>query len=476
MSSSIVRAVGQIFTDAGLVGSLWADDVIFRAKQTTLYRQYYAGEHRLKMTAEMRTMMQIDDEKFDRYNVNYCEMVVDKLSDRLKLQSVGGGNDEATSWSGDVLADNRGDGLQIDVHQSVLIDGETFVMSEYDDETGRTIIAHEPVWDGVVGIIPVYQRNVLVAAAKVWLDGDTKRCNIYYPGETIRYSVDDGDGLVLIERDETVRGGEVPGLPLVAFRNRGRHSALVNVIPLQDSLNRTLISMVMTAELTAFPVLFARGWQPPLKVSPGMVYYQMVQDKDGNPPATTDPQKASAIAALNSSYDLKRIDGGTLAEFLAEGDWLIDRIADVTSTPIPSSMGGSSAQSGEALKQRESGLVGKAQLLHVYLGNAWEDAMGVAHRQQMLFAGKNPPAVERWSARWMPAEVRSDDELRATAKLLHDWGYEREALRVLSQTSAIDYSEDDIERLMREKSQAMVDALGVTGGGLPVFSDGLVAD
>lgn len=468
----VVRAIGEVFQQAGLVGSLWADDVILRGKFVKLYREYYAGEHRLKMTAEMRTMMQIDDEMFDRYNANYCEMVVDKLADRLLVQSVNGDADEASTWAGDVLADNRGDGLQIDVHEAVLCDGETFVMCEYDDDLAQSVIAHEPVWDGTVGIMPVYDRKELVAAAKVFLRGDDKFATLYYAGETVRYKVD-GEALELIGREDTVRNGQEPGLPLVAFQNRGRHSVLVNVVPLQDSLNRALASMVMTGEMSAFTVMFARGWKPPAKVAPGMIYHQMVTGDDGNPYVSTDPAKAGAVASLNASYDLKRIEAGNLGEYINQGDWLIERISDVTSVPVPSAVGGSSTSSGEALKQRESGLVAKAQRLQIVLGNAWEDVMALVHRQQELFASSMPPAVLRWSARWMPAEVRSDAELRETAKLMWEWGFEHEALRVLSQTSAVNYSESDIKRLMAEKAEGVAVAMGFAAQAIPQFSDGL---
>lgn len=474
----------------GLVDETWVKQMEQRGRDVRLFRDYYDGKHRLKLTDEMRKMMQIDDEQIDRYNDNYCEMVVDAVADRLTLTGVEPVTAEAEEpadasqngaaprdftaqdWAKKLTRINRLDGLQIRVREAVFRDGETFVMSQAA-ETGA-LFYHEEVWDGVTGILPVYNEtgDSLLAAAKVWIDSAGTRVNVYFSGRTLKYIVREGSTLELMAAVDTRRDGEAPGVPLVAFRNRANgRSEITNVLPLQDSLNRTLISMVMSAELTAFAVLFAKGWKPPAAITPGMIFNAMVAGADGEPIVTDNPEEANAYAALNDSYDLERIEGGSLEQLISQADWLIEQIATVSSTPIPSQMGGSSS-SGEALKERSARLISKAQRAQVQLGNAWEDLWALAHRQETLFLVDKPPAVEGWISRWKTAEIRDDTNIRETARLLHDWGYEREALRVLGQSSVVEYDDARIDKLMAEKlrdTEAMFQAQAGELDGFDMF-------
>lgn len=469
----MLNEIAEILTSKGLIGSQWVATQEARGNLVRLFREYYDGQHRLKLTAEMKKMMQISDDRLDRYNDNYCEMVVDKLGDRLVLDTVENAQDAAQKWAEDIQIANRMDALQIAVHEAVLRDGECFVMVEYQDEAKRTVLARELAWDGACGILPVYdgRGEKLVAAAKVWVDGDITRVNIYYQNSVEKYTATENEFKLIEEPMETARLGKSPGVPLVAFRNRGGgRSELINVVPLQDSLNRTVISMVMSGELEAFSLLFARGFKPPSGITPGMVIHAMIQGEDGNSIVTADKDEAEAYAALMEAYSLERIQGGGVAELIKQAEFLIDQIATISSTPIPAQMGGDSA-SGEALKQREISLLGKARRAQVQIGNAWEDVFSLAHLVEGLYAGKMPPAAEAWYARWKTAQIRNDADIRETAKLLQEWGFEREALRVLSQSSQVQYSEEDIDRLIAEKSADAGRALGAMAGSLPNFSN-----
>lgn len=470
----MLNAIAEILKGKGLIGSLWIDQQDARGKLVRLFREYYDGEHRLKLTPEMRKMMQIGDNRLDRYNNNYCEMVVTKLGDRLALDTVeasGSMSAAAQEWAEQLMQANRMDALQIAVHEAVLRDGETFVMAEYQDGRG-TLLAHELAWDGASGILPVYdgRGESLVAAAKVWLDGDVTRVNIYYQQSIEKYTAVESD-LVLVETVDTTRLNDAPGVPLVAFRNRGSgRSELVNVVPLQDSLNRTLISMVMSGELTAFSLLFAVGFKPPPGITPGMIIHAMLEDDEGKQIVTSDRDEAEAYATLMNTYKLQRIEGGSLAELIGQAEFLIDQISTISSTPIPSRRGSGNI-SGEALKQLDISLLGKARRAQVQFGNAWEDVFALAQRVEALYAAKLPPKGETWYARWKGSEIRNDADIRETAKLLHEWGFEREALRVLSQTSQVQYSEEDIEQLLAEKSSDAGAALGLAAGNLPGFEN-----
>lgn len=472
----MLELIAQKLIAKGLVGANWAGEMQVKGELVKLYRDYYDGNHRLKLTNEMRQMMQIKNDRLDQYNANYCEMVVSALADRLTVESVDSGNDAGDEWVKAIMTRARFDALQIDVREAALRDGETFVMVAYDEQASMPVLAHEPAWDGDCGVMVVYDRQMqtILAGVKVWYEGDLRRVNIYYPASMEKYSYEaptepkqpggeiekpylkqypdkdaDENGVIDMTRD-----GQAPGVPIVHFPNRGKRKAkseLGNMIPLQDSLNSTLVSMVMSALLTAFSVLFAKGWKPPAGMTPGMILYAMVQNPDGTPMVSEDKEIAQAIAAITGQYDLKRIEPGELEPLIRQADWIIYQIGTVTSTPVPSQMGADTS-SGEALKQRSINLVGKAQRAQTQLGNAWEDVFTLAARQQAVFGAKQPPAEMVLTTRWKSAEIRNNVELLAFAKQLHDMGFTREALRLMSQSSVKEYTDDDIDKLIAERT------------------------
>lgn len=495
----MLEQIGELLTKRGLVSASWVSEMTKRGQMVKLYRDYYAGEHRLKLTAEMKKMMQISDGNaaFDRYNANYCEMVINTMADRLTVEGIEPlaltpltpqadaplrvptndlAADPAQAW-GDRLAQvNRFDGLQNAVQAATLRDGETFVMEQYDDAAGYTKLFHELAWDNDTGTMVIYDRQgrAIQAAVKVWYEGDEKRVNIYFPESTEKYAAGDGGLQLLGEVEVTTRNGRVPGVPVVHFVNKGSklkpESELLNVIPLQDSLNRTLVSMVMNAELTAFSILLAIGWKPPSGLTPGMILHAQIAGEDGTPATPETEEQARAFATLLSSFRLERIEGGDLSQLISQAEFLIGQIGVITSTPIPSTMGGDS-QSGEALKQRDIRLLGKLNRCMVSMGNAWEDVWALAGRIQDVFGVNQSPAVAGWSTRWKSAEIRNDADILAAAKQLHEWGYERAALRLLSQSSLASFSDAEINDMMAEKARDNAAVLTQAAASLPGFGN-----
>jgi hypothetical protein len=323
-----------------------------------------------------------------------------------------------------------------------------------------------------------------VAGVKVWYEGDDRRANIYYRNSVERYNyqmeeVTGANGqtenkmvlkMIGDRAESTERDRQAPGVPLVQFVNKSKKgsSELVNIIPLQDSLNSTLISAVMNAQLSAFSILFARGWKPPSGITPGMILHAMISDEAGASFVTENKEQAEAYAALMETYSLDRIQPGEVEPLILQMEFVIKQIGVISFTPVPGLMGGDS-QSGEALQERRVGQLGKVNAAQVRLGNRWEDAITLANRQQMIFGHMRPPAAAGWNCKWKSAEIRNDTIILKAAELLQKWGHEREALRLLSQSSLVHYSDADIDRLMDEKSADADRAMAGAVGSLPGF-------
>lgn len=477
----MLDAIAQKFMDKGLVSTLWQTDVQCQAELVCLYRNYYEGEHRLKLTTEMKKMMQISDDRLDRYNDNYCEMVVNTMADRLTVDRIQATSetpptdakvkDPAQQWVDDLMYANRFDSLQIDVREAALRDGETFVLSEYDEEEQRIELYHELAWDGSCGVIVVMDSKYqsIVAAAKVWYEGDETRVNLYYQNSIEKYTAGDAEGggtqLAFIEgaEDEAKKGTKDAGVPIVRFsRKKKPTSELKNVIPLQDSLNRTLVSMVMSAELTAFSVMFAKGWKPPQAITPGMIYHAMLTNADGTTVVPQSEDEAKAIVAMINAFSLERIDGGSLDQLIKQAEWLIGQIENVSSTP---NLGG--GQSGEYLKQLDVRMQGKIESAQVMFGNSWEDVIEMANLQQKLFGFHHPPVIDKVATEWKSAEIRNDADILALFEKLIKYGFTRAALMALSKSPLANFTAADIDKMMDEKSADDAKTTQAAAGNVP---------
>lgn len=372
----------------------------------------------------------------------------------------------AQAWADKLREDNRFDALQIDVREAALRDGLTFVMVETTKDNQSTFY-HELAWDGDCGTMVVYDRQgrEIVAGVKVWYEGETRRANIYYRNSMARYQYEK----VEIEENgqkreewqfsamdkkpvDTTWWNQEPGVPIIPFFNKSKKgsSELVNVIPLQDSLNSTLVSMVMNALLTAFAILFAKGFKPPSGITPGMIIHAAIFGENDSLFVPEDKEIGEAVAALMETYSLERIQPGEVEPLIRQCEFIIQQIGTVSLTPVPGLMGGDS-QSGEALQERRIGQLGKVNAAQVRLGNSWEDVIALAHTQQEVFGTEKPPPSDGWSCRWKNAEIRNDTNVLKLAELLFKWGFEREGLRRLSQLPGINYSPEDIAKLMAEK-------------------------
>ncbi len=482
LSSSITTANSQTVSSAlgpiaaklmaeDLVRETWESEMRRRGELVTLYRKYYDGDHRAELTTEMKAMLRISGDETDQFNDNYCQLVVDAVADRLAVVELAADGDPAKAWSKEVQTRNRFDGLQIDVHDATLRDADTYVMVAYDnDEAGGgkkqgVTLAHEPAWDNDTGMMVVYdrKREKIKVAIKIWWETDTnQRVNFYYPDRIEKYLFGD-KGLTLTEEalpwvDQGT--GEALGVPVVAFRNRGRTrttqgiSELAPVIPLQDGLNRTFTSMIMTAELTAFAMRKVKGFTPPSNVAPGT---QIVFGDD------LDPSNAAFLAAMD--YDT--IKQGEITPFIEQAGWIIEQIGSITRTPLPGAMGSDNA-SGESLKQREVGLIGKIRKFQTQNGNAWEDVFAMAARLQAAWSsGKgrtSAPVDATWTCVWESPELRNWTEIKEKADMLYEWGFEEEALRALG------YDMDKIAELLAEKDARKGAALTAALNNMPNYS------
>lgn len=450
------EALELALTDVGGLPRLstWEADHAARGEKVALMRAYAVGDHPQQLTDGMRRLLRLPmGGPMGEFCLNYMDIVIQTLADRLRVSGVDAASPEARTWADDLLRRSGFDRLQSDVHEAALTDGDTFVMVDVDPATGAARLHHEPAFDGENGML-IYTDHAggtPSAAIKVWRMGEITRVNVYTADRVARY-IDAGRGeLALYETDDqpgvvawTMRDGSAIGLPVVHVRNRGRRwqpygmSEIETAIPVQNALNRTLYSMVMAAELTAFQIRYAIGWQPPADLAPGM-WLTISEDA----PLTPDQR-----------VELGALEQGELAPYLEMARYLAGEIGKITRTPSPEFMGGDNA-SGESLKQREIGLLGKARRFQGTAGAAWSQIIRLAARIESTYAKSPPPSAALESdfrVQWADAAIRSDDEVIERALKVVDQVGTREFLRLIA--PVFGYDEGKITALVEEKIKA----------------------
>ncbi len=414
----------------------------------TAYRDYYEGEHDTQLTKRQRKYLQI--KLGIEFNANYCPLVVDTLAERLVVTGFTTEKDEEAELLWGWWQANRMDALQGIVHTASVQDGDTYLITSWDNEKSLPKFTYEPAYNGSEGVKIIYSKNrrgTPAYAFKRWT-GDSKldRLNLYYPNRIEKYikGGDNQEWSKFIGKDlddkltwplPWVDGqGQALGLPVTLFKNkdRGRNygsSELVNVIPLQNALNKAIIDLVAAADTTGFRIYWMLGDDPSdLEVIPGSWVYSE------KPPQST---------ADEGGVDIGCFPGEDLSKLIDFKDAFAVEIARVSRTPMHYFQISGNRPAEGTLKQEEAGLISRALNRQVTFGNAWEDVLQLAKRLHTTFGGD--PKVDLnalISTVWKDPLTRSDKTHLETLTLKKGLGVPEERL-----WSEMGYSADVIAEM-----------------------------
>lgn len=440
-----------------MAGDNWARAASEQAQAVALYRRYYAGDYDANMTPEIRQALRVSVGR--ELGADQCEHVVNSMADRLTLTGIQSSSNAATAWLREVMDANRFDGFQMAVHQEQLVDGETYVMVDWDEQRGQVRWTHERAYDGVRGIIPLGTRDgVLTGALKVWHESgeayaDTLRVNLYAPHRIGRFAdyndgkgwqAYDADGFEALQ-DWTDRAGNPLGVMLIPFVNqpsggRGK-SRLKKIISLQDAINRLLHSILMVCELSGFPIRWTIGFKPPARVVPGSVWAHYAQDEKGvQIEASPEDLEVMKVAKVG------QLDVAQLAPLLQAYQKIEQQIGKITGTPDIGDVADDA--SGESRKEAEKKLLGQISRFQVTTGNSWEDVAALSARVNDTFGARRAPAADWWRAAWKSAQVRNDKDVIETALMIEKLAGLEEALRIAASAGLVDWDEEKIADLV----------------------------
>jgi len=315
---------------------------------------------------------------------------------------------------------NRMDAKQARVHLACCRDSEAFVIVDWDNVEQRPrFTPHVRYVDQSVttstfadvgeGCKAFYQNDdpdqELLYVTKRWVEvtwqGMTRqqrqRLTVYYPDRIEKYSGFTASWQPV--QDEGDAGWPIPwldsaglplGIPVAHFRSSAGMEAR-EAWPAQNAINYLSVLELTAADMTAFRILVALGWEPvdangdPLPISPGT--WVGTTNKDGK------------------VQDIPPADIGPISN-LIEG-W-VSRAAMVTDTPVSRFIFGKQVAAEGTQKQQEGPLVNKVRGRQGEIGNAWEDCIKIALRLANTFGSAGMDDTALVYAKWEPAESRDE--------------------------------------------------------------------
>ena len=77
----------------------WAEEQTILGEKVALFREYADGQHRAKLSTEMKQMLRIDPaDDSSPFAINHMDNLIQTVADRLNLTGIKGSDDASTKW------------------------------------------------------------------------------------------------------------------------------------------------------------------------------------------------------------------------------------------------------------------------------------------------------------------------------------------------------------------------------------------
>ena len=402
--------------------------------QRQSYIDYYEGRHRLAFatdkfkTAFGRILKDLKE--------NQCPVVVEAPADRMEVINFSGegeGSTDDNAWK--LWQRERMELRSNEVHVEALKTGCAYLIVWGDQENKAKLYLQD---SRNCCVIEDEETGNELFGAKMWETRDKfVRITTYYPDRVEKYITEKkrADGLpVKAEHFVPIQGEEFSVenpygiIPMFRFEAQ---PVLANVIPLQDSLNKTLADELVAQEFMAYPQRYITGIEPPIDEATGKHSELFKSGADriwwvSDPAAKMGQFDAANMPAFFQGANEKRLT-----------------IAQVSGTPLTyfhRQM--SDAMSGEALKTLESRFTKKVSRLCLNFGAVWSRVMKLA----LQIEGQSVPGT--LTAQWDAPEQRSEKEELEAAVIKQSLGIPNQTL-----WEELGYTEEDIAFFVSEEQK-----------------------
>jgi hypothetical protein len=328
------------------------DAIQKKSASYSLLDNYYQGtQPTVYLTARLREIFRGVDISFVE---NWCSVVIDACDERINLVGFEASVPAvkkllSAAWERNVIANEASD-----IHSDAMVTGECYAIAWPGKDGKAEVFYNSPF--AVHAVYSSENPRQMVYAGKIFDGEDGKgRMTLYYPDRLEYYRVDKPlakieDSSAFVPDHDDFPEGMAPNpynrVPVFHFRiNRRIQSDLVNVIPLQNGINKLLSDMMVAAEYGAFRqrYVISNSDTSELKNAPNEVW---------SIPAGDGVGQQTAVGEFNAT-DLKN--------YLDAIDRLSLAIGVISRTPKHYFFTSTGDPSGEALIALEAPLNKKAQ-------------------------------------------------------------------------------------------------------------------
>ncbi|WP_079045259.1 MULTISPECIES: phage portal protein [unclassified Streptomyces] len=355
------------------------------------YRSYYEGEQQKLKFAQARYQTAFRD-LFNDWRDNFCGLIIDSATERMRVDgfripSEGGMSKEAREfWQRNSL-----DSLANAVHLDAMVCGKAYVIVWADDK-GEPLVTPVSADEMAVQYKPG-SLTELEAAARFFMDS-WGRTWVTLWTETYVYEVPLGNTQW---EQGTRKPNPMKRVPVVPFHNRSRingdpYSDLVNVIPIQDAINKITSDALLASETAAYPQRWVTG-------------LQIEEDENGNPKEPFHSGLDKVLQGEDPETKFGQFEAADLKNYVNFINLLVQHLSSVSRTPSHYFLvNQGTAPSGEAIISAEAGLVSKVKERMLYFGEAWEQVI------RLCFLIKKDKRAEEVSLEtvWADPEYRTE--------------------------------------------------------------------
>ncbi len=392
-----------------------------------LARMYYDGDHVIYLTDRQRTFIDLHSGSVDlKFIFNHCATVVDALVERLavtaikvEIENVNNEIIEKIIWGW--WEKNRLNAMQTETHRTAIVDGESFILTAWNNDKERPEYFLHPAFvskDGGgdnYGMWMVYENDDIFRepeyAVKQWSiivgNEEVVRRTFYYPNRIEKYFLDKKDGWVPFRGDAEIEtddngnfilddngdpvliwpipwvlsDGTPIGIPVAHFKNPRRTTELKKLITVQDALNKCWLDIIAAADATGFRMLVILGFIP---TSDGKE-----PEADGSNLLIMTPGQVLSTQKKPQDVSVSAIAPASIASLLDLEERTVFRIATLSGTPISrfSAGGGALLPRAETIRALEGTLIGRVEERQTLFGDGWEDLMRVSISMGVVFGG-----------------------------------------------------------------------------------------
>jgi hypothetical protein len=413
------------------------------------YAAYYDSQNK-NLSYAQKKFSEIFGDMFVGWRDNFCPLIVDSISERLRIQGFRMNADEpADKEATEIWQYNNLDAEHNAAHIDTLMAGVSALVV-WGDEDDMPLISPESAEDVVVQMEPGSRRKRAAALKQYIDDWGTEHATLWLPnGVYTSELITRGDGPGREGRTwsnpkfEKNPLGKVPVVPLL---NRTRlkitpFSELANIIPVQDAINKVAADAIVASEFAAFPQRILSGVEP-LPENP------TAEDLEGARQEAIKAYIDRILTLDNPDAKWGQFEAADLGNYVTLIDMLVQHMASQSRVPFHYFLlNGGVAPSGESITAAEAGLVAKARERMLHFGESWEEALRLA------FEVKGDMSKARaWSAEtiWEDPEYRSKAQLADSLLKMKELGVPDKQLQ-----EEYGYTPPQIERFDQMREEQM---------------------